>query len=69
MASTITITQGEDFTLNLAFTNANGSAYNLTGSTVTLLVRKNQSTAITLYPAGATPVPAAASGPDRGTGG
>lgn len=40
-AGTITIIQGEDFTLNLAFTNADGSAYNLTGCSVSLVVRKN----------------------------
>ena len=40
-AGTISIIQGEDFTLNLAFTNADGSAYNLTGCSVSLVVRRN----------------------------
>lgn len=40
-AGTITIIQGEDFTLNLAFTHGDGSAYDLTGCSVGLKVRRN----------------------------
>src|SRR5664279_4641720 len=38
---TITIKQGDDTTIDLAFKNLNGSAFNLTGSTVTFAIRRN----------------------------
>jgi hypothetical protein len=44
-ATTISITKGEDVTLNLAFKNSNASAFDLTGSTVTFTVRKSATVA------------------------
>jgi hypothetical protein len=40
-AGTIKIIQGEDFTLQLAFKNPDGSSYNLTSATINFVVRKN----------------------------